>query len=309
MKAKLLQRRIAQSKLALPVTACYAILVWMAYGLATEKWWLQFGCFVITTYLMMLLNNLNALIRIFSRMVSCSFLMLSCCACFLFPSSRGAILSLCMAAAWLILSQTYQDKEAKGMTYYGFLFIGLGSLAHVQVLYFVPLIWLLTATQLLSLSWRTWCASLFGLLTPYWFGICLLFYLHDFTPLYSHFTKLSDFRFPIDYTVLSSADIVMYVFLVLLTIAGIVHYLYDWHNDKIRIRLFYSFLIWTDLMALAGIAVQPQLYEVFVHVAIICTATIIGHFLALTTTKLGYIISCAVIVSAVFITLYNLWMS
>ena len=59
MKAKLLQRRIAQSKLALPVTACYAILVWMAYGLATEKWWLQFGCFVITTYLMMLLNNLG----------------------------------------------------------------------------------------------------------------------------------------------------------------------------------------------------------------------------------------------------------
>ena len=95
---------------------------------------------------MMMLNNQNALIRIFSRLVSCAFLILSCAACFLIPNIRGGLTQLFVVAAYLILFQSYQNKEAIGITYYSFLMLGLASLACPHILYFVPLIWLLTMT-------------------------------------------------------------------------------------------------------------------------------------------------------------------
>ena len=74
------------------------------------------------------LNNVNALIRIYSRMVSCSFLVLYCCANMLFPSLREALMTTCMAAAYLVLFQSYQNKQAVGITFYTFLLVGLGTL-------------------------------------------------------------------------------------------------------------------------------------------------------------------------------------
>lgn len=304
---KLLQHRIAQSRLSLPVTALYALLVWIASGLLAGQWWLQLGCFAVTLYLMILLNNVNALIRVFSRMVGCSFLVLSCCACFLFPSVRGAVVSVCIAAAWLALSQTYQDKQSAGMTYYAFLLVALASLAYVQVLFFVPLLWLLMLTQLLSLSWRTWFASLIGLATPYWFALCWLFYSHDFTMVQTHIAALTDFRYPIDYSVLTMAEKAVYGFVVALTVLSTLHILYDSRNDKIRIRLLYGFMIWVDIVALAAIALQPHHYDMLMRIAVVCTAPLVGHFLALTTSRLSNILSMVIVATAVALTAFSLW--
>ena len=304
---KQFQKTIARSRLSLPVTSVYAILVWIVCGVLTEQWWLQFGCFALTTYLMMQLNNLNALLRVYSRMVSCSFLALSCCACFLFPSVRGALTGVCIAAAWLTLSQTYQDKQSVGITYYGFLLVGLASTAYVQVLFLVPLLWLLMATQLLALSWRTWKASLLGLLTPYWFWLGWLLFRSDFSPFVNHFLQLSVFRFPIDYSVLNQAQWAVYAFTALLTFIHVIHYMRDWHNDKIRIRLLYGFFLWMDLAALAGIAIQPQFYDMLMHIAIVCTAPLIGHYLALSSSKLSNIVSCIIFAVTLAITVYSLW--
>ena len=135
---KLLQNKITGSRLTLPVTLCYAIGIWLLGGLIQEQWWIQFGCFMLTAYLMVQLNNTNALIRIYSRMVSVSFLLLSCMACFLFPSLSGNFTQLCIVASYLILFQSYHDKSGAGLTYYGFLCIGLASLTFVHILYFVP---------------------------------------------------------------------------------------------------------------------------------------------------------------------------
>ena len=38
---KLLQNKVAESKLALPVTALYATIVWLLGGLVMQQWWLQ----------------------------------------------------------------------------------------------------------------------------------------------------------------------------------------------------------------------------------------------------------------------------
>ena len=80
----LLQNRISRSRILLPSMGVYAIAVWLLCGLVSDHLWLQFASFVISSYLMVELNNSNALIRIYSRMVSCSFIMMVCISTFLF---------------------------------------------------------------------------------------------------------------------------------------------------------------------------------------------------------------------------------
>ena len=301
------QNRIAESKLALPLTAIYAAGIWLLSGLTTEDWWLQFGCFVVAAYLMAELNNINALIRIYSRMMSCSFLALSCCTCFLFPSLQGAILQTCFIGVLLLLFMTYQDKEGAGLTYYSFLLTGLSSMAIVHILYLVPVLWLLMLTQLQSLSWRTFGASLLGLLTPYWIGTCFLVWKADFMPLINHLSALGDFHQPFDYAALSVNQIAYFAVTIVLFVTGTIHYIRQHHDDKIRIRMLYGFFIWMTLAATLFLVLQPQHYDMLMRIITICTAPLIAHFFALTHTKItnvAFIITLVVILS---LTGYNLW--
>ena len=304
---KLLQSKVAGSRLALPFVSVYAVIIWLLYGLSDEDWWLQFACFVVTSYLMLLINNVNALIRIYSRMVSCAFLALFCAACFLMPSVKGAIMQTCVVASWLILFQSYQDKESSGTTYYAFLFIGLASMAYVHVLFFVPFLWLMMATNLLSLSWRTWGASLLGLLTPYWFGCSWLVYKNDFTLLTSHFASLASFQTPFHYSGISIGEIAVFVLLVICTVTSIIHYIRKSYNDKIRIRMLFGFFIWTDLFATLFLLLQPQHSDMLFRFIIISTAPLIGHFLALTSTRITNIAFYVLSLITLLITAYQLW--
>ena len=304
---KLVQNIVAGSRLTLPATIAYTIGVWLLFGLLTQNLWVQFACFGVTSYLMMVLNNQNVLIRIFSRLVSCAFLVLSCTACFLMTDIRGGIMQVFVVAAYLILFQGYQDHNATGIIYYGSLMIGLASLATPHILYFVPLLWLLTATNLLALSWRTWWASLLGLLTPYWFIGAWLVYKQDFSFFTFHFSLLFDFQFPIRYDQLGTGVLLVWGLIAVCTITGIVHLVRKNSYDSIRIRLLYGFFIWMDLFAMALMAFQPQHYDMLLRIMIINTAPLIAHFLALTSTKITNAAFYTLTALILFITAYNLW--
>lgn len=135
MSKKLLQGKVAGSRLSMPVMAVFGTMIWLAAGLAKEGWWLQFACFGVAAYLTLLINNVHVLLRIYSRMVSCSFIGLTCCACFLFPSLPGAVTQLCMTAFLLIIFICYQDRQSPGITFYAFLLIGIASLTFVNILF------------------------------------------------------------------------------------------------------------------------------------------------------------------------------
>ena len=304
---KRIQNKVSDSRLTLPITIVYTLGVWVSCGLLTQNLWLQFACFGITSYLMMMLNNQNALIRIFSRMVSCAFLALSCAASFLMTDIHGNIMQMFVVAAYLILFQSYQDKEAVGIIYYGSLMLGLASLACPHILYFVPVIWLLMATNLLSLSWRTWFSSLLRLLTPYWFISAWLVYQADFTPLVEHFEPLTDFQFPILYDALDTSVLLILGLLAISTLTGIIHFVRKSTYDSIRIRLLYGFFIWMDLFAFALMVFQPQHYDMLLRIIIINTAPLIAHFIALTSTKITNVAFYVITAVILFITAHNIW--
>ena len=305
---KRLQNKVADSWQSLPVVAAYAVGCWLVCGLVQENWWLQFGCLALSAYLMTILSERCALIRVYSRMLPCSFIALSCMACFVFPSLHEAIAQLMVIAAYLILFQTYQDAASAGTTYYGFLCIGLASMADVHILFFLPLMWILMWSCLQTLSWRTFFASLLGILTPYWFAGCWLIYQEDFMPLAEHFAALGDFRTPFDFSLLSIGQIATFILIVVFSAVGAIHFWHTSYLDKIRIRHLYSFFIRMNLLTFLFICLQPQHYDFLIQLAIINTAPLMGHYISLANSRLSNFIFCCIVLLTLALTTYNIWM-
>lgn len=307
---KRFQNKVAESRRTLPVAVVYGAAIWLAAGLIPQQWWIQFVCFVCSTFVMVLLNNSNALIRIYSRMVSAVFIVLSCAVCFLFHSLTGAIFQLCFITSLLTLFRTYQDKESTGWIFYTFLLLGLASLAQIQALYFVPLFWLIMAVTIYSFSWRNLVASIFGLLLPYWCYAAGILWRNggNFMPMTSHLEQLGHYIMPYDYTSLSLSQILTTGLIVLLTITGIIHFIRNSTYDKIRTRQIYYTLMLMNLFAMVLLIVQPQHYDVMMRVSIITASPIIGHFIALTYTKITNIAFYVICTAALLLTAFNLWM-
>ena len=308
---KRLQNRIAESRYALPVTAFYAILIWLAAGLVSQQWWVQFGCFVLSAWRMMQLNNENLLIRIYSRLVSCAYLAITCAAAFLFPSRSGALMQMGAALALYLLWHSYQDRDSVGWTFYTFLCLGIGSIIQSQVLYYLPAFWIMMAWFIFSLSWRTFFASLLGLLTPYWF--CLPYYVYQGEDslglLLRHLSSLFDIVSRPDYTMLNLSQLAFLGFLVVLFIIGAIHFILTSYKDKIRVRQIYYSFIMVAIYSLLLVVVQPQCYDMVIRVLILVVSPIVAHFFALTHTRLTNILFIVILIMTLLFTGYNLWMS
>ena len=305
---KRLQNRIAESGLLLPVMGLYAIAIWLSSGLLTEGLWPQLACYAASVYLLAELSNGNALLRIRSRIISSSFIALSCMNSMLFCSFTGCLTQLFFVVAFLLLFSTYQNNLAAGRVFYAFAFLGGASIMHVETLWLVPLIWLLMITQLLSFNWRTWLASVIGLLAPYWFLSLWFIYTQDFSPLAEHLSGLWSIGMPFDYRGITIAQLVTLVITLTLMLTGIIHFWLRSYEDKIRIRLLYGFFSYLGLFAMLIIIVLPQYYDLFIRLTFICVSPLVGHFVAHTNTRATNIAFIVITVLVFLITMLNLWM-
>lgn len=216
---------------------------------------------------------------------------------------------MAFAAFFLVLYLSYQDKYASGLTYYAFVFWGIASLICPQLLFLLPPIWVLMATKLMSFSWRTWAASLLGVLTPYWFGGCVMLYLNDFSPAGRFLTALTDIQPLFVFNLLAPNQLVLLFFVIILAVIGTGHFLYGAHNDKIRTRMFFHIFIWMDTLCILWLLAQPQHYDVLLRLIIINTTPLVGHLFALTSSRASNIAFLICVGLSLLITIFNLWTS
>lgn len=292
IKAMLLQKKIAESRFALPVTAVYAVAMWLAGGLVARQQYAEFAIFALSAYLMAEMNNRNALIRVYSRMVSCSFIVFGTMTAFALNLQTSAsldtwLVQLCFIAAYLTIFSCYQDKRAQGKMFYAFMFIGVASIMFVQALFFVPLLWLLIGTNLMAFSERNFWASLIGLTVPYWFygGYCALTGQIEY--ITAHFapgvwvTPLFEGA-----DLLKPNAIATIAFIAVCALIGITHFMRNSYKDKIRTRMIYETLITMTVFCLVFMILQPRHFANLTGILTIHAAVLTGHFIALTNTKL-----------------------
>lgn len=305
---KKLQNKIAGSKYALPLTAVYALLVWMAAGLVHDRrMWMPFGCMTLTTYLMVELNNVNALIRTYSRMVSCSFLMLMVMSATTYADMQANMVQLCMVVFFMTLFQAYQDKTAAGWVFYAFFCLGMASMPFAQILFFVPFVWLLMRTTIMTLSWRTFFASILGLVTPYWFLAAYSLLVGQPMLVVDMLTRVADIQ-PL--AALQSVDqhmAVTVVFVFVLGLTGTVHFLRNSYLDRIRIRMFFYTFIVVHFLTVVFIVMQPLHTGVLLKVMIIPASVLIAHFITLTKTHVTNVAFIIILTTVLLLTIYNLW--
>lgn len=306
---KRLQNQIAESRKTLPITILYGVGVWLMAGLVQHHWWFQFLCFFASVYTMIHLNNVNLLIRIYSRAVSVSYLMLGCATVWLFPSVSGAILQCGTALMLFLLFACYQDTGATGKTFYVFLLISVMCLTDPHYLLLIPAVYLLMATTVYALSIRTFLASLIGLITPYWFYTGWQLFLHPDQPAMAlaYLTRLSEMQWLPLHTDLTLSQLLYLLLVAVLFVVGTIHFWLTSYMDKIRVRNIYASLNLLAVYTLILIAVQPHQYNTFIPVLTLSASPVIAHFMALTRTRLSNLFFIVALCAVLLLTAYNLW--
>ena len=307
LRKKRLQNKIADSRYSLPITATLAALVWVAVGFMVGHLWVEFAFTIISTLLMVELNNRNALMRTYSRMVSCSFLVLITMAFLPAPSLKASIVTMCFIAFYLILWNGYQDKQSTGWTFYAFFCIGLASVVFVQIAYYLPFLWMMMLFFTNNFSLRTFCASIIGVMTPYWFTVGYYFYTDNIGAFVQHFLDVINFQYLFDYTQITVHQVVNLSYLLLLGIIGIIHFLHTSYADKIRTRMVYESFILMYFVSLSFLILHPQHDDELEGIIIMNMAPLLAHFITFTKGKVTNIMFICMLVMTVLILLYNIF--
>lgn len=287
-----IQNRITGSRYALPFTATVIAALWLI-GFLIRQWDVpttKFLLIAISSLCVVVMNNENSLIRIYSRMVSCTFLVFSSLMAFDVMTTRGAACQFLFLLTLLLLFRCYQDRRAVGLTYYAFVCLGLLSLLYIRIILIVPFIWLFMAFLLISMSIRTLVASLLGLITPYWFIAAIALYNRDVSILINFFNDiLPSFSNDI-FNSLSPKELCFFVILSLLSIFSSIHFLRFNYKDKIRTRLLYYFFIQTQLLLTALFVMCPEDKDVLLPLLVIPASPLIAHAAALSSSRVSNIL-------------------
>lgn len=280
MRESNFRTHVTQSMLTLPIVAAWTTVLWLLPDIGNAERWLALITTALTAYLLVELNNHNALIRIRSRMVSVSFLLLTAACPFLHHDFRCFLPALCYTAALHPLFSAYQSPEATGRVYYAFLLLSLGSLAFPPLLVVAPLCLLSLFIQLRALSLRTFLAALLGIATPYYLGAALGLATGQ---LDAWTVQLATHLIPRTptYAVWLPARAAVIGFLALLTVLAIAHLLRTAYNDKIRTRMLHYVLALQVVALLLCLLLQPQWCDRLLPVCIASSAPLIAHHLTL----------------------------
>jgi len=306
--AKLLQNRISESKLTLPAAVAYAITVWLFNGLVRDGLFLQFALFAATAGIMMEMNNRHTLLRIRSRMVSVSFIFLSCMANFLFADITAGVTALGTALTLTLLFMQYQDKTAHGLAFYTFAVVSAVSLMWIQMLLFVPVIWLMMIFYIQSLSWRTFAASLIGLAAPYWFAAVCFFVAGDINTPMAHIMQLNGSCTSAAGCPIQVYQVITLAVITVLTVTGGINYIGNSFKEKSHNRMLYSCLAWMTVAAAVTLLLQPRYFNRLLPVITVLASPIAAHFIALTDSRITNWTACAMAVIVIITTILNLWM-
>ena len=161
-----------------------------------------------------------------------------------------------------------------------------------------------------DLSWRTFFASLLGLATPYWFMTGWLLWQKEghLDAIGSLFTRQDILQFPFGFGTISLSSQLVIIFTAVMMVIGSIHFVHSSSRDKIRVRqLYYDFII-IGFFSLALLVVQPQ-NELAFRMLIFATSPLIGHYWALTNSRLSNVIVCILFVLLILLTAFNLWIS
>ncbi len=196
------------------------------------------------------------------------------------PATAGVF---CLLAGIYLLFLSYHDEGAVGNAYKAALFFGIGSLCWIHILCFLPLFWR-GMYNFKTWSYKIAAASLFGIVTVYWFVLGWCVWTDDYTLFTHSFAQL--FRFNLFWIHdLGWIDWVSVLLMALATVTAIIHLLAHELEDNLRTRQFLWFFILLATWTLVLIVVYAQSKEELLQILCLPAAVLSAHFFTLVRNK------------------------
>ncbi len=284
-------------------------------------WWWPKGSFsmdyllglllcALTAYVVLEINNANALVRIRTRMVSCLWLLLAAATGYLHTAPAPLFATCCLALSYSQLCRTYQRPDITTESFHAHLLLALGSLVFPPMLLLSVLYVLYLIVYMRSLHLRAFLSALIGLILPYWLWMGRCIWLQDFGPMLTHLSGVVDFRIPAvaDYLSLPLPQLSAWGLTSLLLLVGIIHFQRNCYDDKIRVRMLLYILVCQTIFLEVALLLQPQLLPFLLPMLMVSASPLIAHYFALTGSWLSnaFFVLSILLYSAV--AAINLWM-
>lgn len=278
--------------MTLPLAAIISIIVWMMGDLEDLLLWTGCGVTLLTTYIVMELNNYFQLLRIRTRLMSSTYLMLATAMVGLHQFDTEMLVPLSVLGTLFLLFETYQDARPEGKTFYAFAALGLGSMVFAPILILALPLWYAMGAYLRTLSLRTIATSLLGIVCPYWLILAagtlessLWTWITVEVP--AHFeacfaAQIFDAYYvePRVFVGSNLDRLVALAFMLILSVRTTLHYQHTDYLDKIRTRMYLHTFRLLQAFFVAFAVLWPDYFGVTIRLLMITTAVFASHYFA-----------------------------
>ena len=290
--------------------------------MAVAMWWLpqrefSIPCLLglalclLTTYIVMETNGQLHIIRIRTRMMSCVWIVLAASLAFMHPLGEPIIVALLLSVSYYLLFRCYQRHRPQKFVFHAFLMLSIGSFfAPVMLLMAIPY-FLYLAIFLRTLPRKAFWAGIIGIIVPYWCYAVWCFVMRDnfieHLPFYNyHFSLplIEELGTGLTFIEQVSAGVVA-----LLSIVGILHYLRNNYDDKIRVRMILYIYVSQTLLLMTYLLLQPEHFQTTMALLIASASPLIAHYFALTSSWLSTIFFLLSLVLTAGMATLNLWLT
>jgi len=231
---------------------------------------------ILIAYIIQRISDIEMLIRERTRLVFIFFVLLTSTNVGSLPFKEVTIVLLCLVFMIYELFNAYQLPEATGRFFNAGVLIGVAGLFMPQTLWFMPLVWI-GMYQFLSLSYRSFLASLIGMLTVYWIVLAWCVWTNDFSMFTSISSSLTDFNFLSIFLVFRNYQL-GFIGVVLLMVVVFFLIKRDAINNRVRVRQMLSFLMNMSLWSLVFIFLYGGDAESFLAVFYLPVSVLIAYF-------------------------------
>lgn len=246
--------------------------------------WGGLACTLATAYLIMELNNRNALLRIRSRMMSVTFLFLMVVCPNLHQWNTNALLPLLLVLGYFALFGSYQASNAPGYVFHAFFCLGVGSLLFPPFAVLALCYYGCMAFLLHNFTWRTVLAGLMGMALPYWGYAAYAIWQNQLDTAFLFIQPWLHIRTP-NYAVLGIHEWVSMGAIAFFAILAVIHFCRTAYAEKIRTRLLLLAILVTEVFLAVGIVLLPEQYDVQFRLFLTNSALLIAHYYALSTGR------------------------
>lgn len=303
--ARRFQRELTTGRITLPVSVLLSLLLW-SRSLDSADTYINLMVFALIGYLSIEINTVFSLIRNRTTLHACMFWLISGICVFLHPFRLVHLIPLAFMLAFFQLFGSYEREECKSNAFNTFFCLSACSLLSPHFIYFcIP--FLIGMIAFRSISFQTFLTGLLGIVLPYWFLFGYAFLTDNMSLFFSPFHSMITMA-PISYGTISLSQWIAIGFISVCGLVSSAHYMTVSHQDKTKVRILLSFLIFIEVCIVVAFLLQPQhLIPLFITQTFI-TSIMTSHLLVLTRTRFSFIMLISILVFLMCWAIYSLIM-